>query len=179
VDRSSSFEGKSLLEVARRVMTEIAPDETLRKEMYPPRGWSRKVTLIAPDFDVHDALLVDPDLIAASIDYGYMRAADVVLNLGDEARGLSTEITRIRLELRELGPPLAGLLRSPDQVAQAELAIEAAVDDDGDAQRLARERQDALVTRLSAVIAKRRRLGAPLPPSADASPETLGAAETG
>ena len=53
--------------------------------------------MIAPEFDVHDALTIDPGLIAASIDYGYMRAADVLLGLSDEHAALSAEIARTRM----------------------------------------------------------------------------------
>ena len=91
---------KGLLELARRVTADIVPDETLRKEINPPRGWGRRVTVIAPEVDVHDALTVDPELIAASIDYGYMCAADVLLSLGPEAGGNQHRIAALRTEMR-------------------------------------------------------------------------------
>ena len=47
---------RGLFEIARRVTADIAPDETLRKEIDPPRGWGRRVTVIVPEVDVHDAL---------------------------------------------------------------------------------------------------------------------------
>ncbi len=79
VEKVPDMGDKGLLELARRVTADIVPDETLRKEISPPRGWGKRVTVIAPQIDVHDALTVDRTLIAASIDYGYMRAADVLL----------------------------------------------------------------------------------------------------
>ena len=100
VEQVDDYGDRGLLDVARRVASDIGPDETLRKEMTPPRGWGRKVTVIAPEFDVHDALTIDPELIATSIDYGYMRAADVLLGLSDEHAALSAEIARTRVRIR-------------------------------------------------------------------------------
>ena len=157
VTAAPSFQDKGLLDVARRVTTEIGPDEILYKAMNPPRGWGRRVTLIAPEFDVHDALLIDPDLIAASIDYGYMRAADVVLNLGEEAQRTSAEITRTRMEMRELEGSLGGLIRPAEQVTPQL---------DEQARRAQSERRAQLQTQLAQLIADRRRIGAPLPPPA-------------
>ena len=55
---------RGIFEIARRVSADIAPDETLRKEIDPPRGWGRRVTVIVPEVNVHDALTIDPELIA-------------------------------------------------------------------------------------------------------------------
>jgi predicted acylesterase/phospholipase RssA len=108
VEPIASVADRGLLDLARRVTADIVPDETLRKEIDPPRGWGRRVTVIAPEFDVHDALTVDPDLIAASIDYGYMRAADILLGLGPEQEAVSAGIARARMRIRELEGPIAG-----------------------------------------------------------------------
>jgi predicted acylesterase/phospholipase RssA len=181
VTAAPSFQDKGLLDVARRVTTEIGPDEILYKTMHPPRGWGRRVTLIAPEFDVHDALLIDPDLIAASIDYGYMRAAEVVLNLGDDARRTSAEIARTRMALRELEGPVNGLIRPAEQIAPL-------LDEEG--LRAQAERRELLQARLAELVDERRRIGAPLPPAAVVAPadntdpqtdepEDLGVAELG
>lgn len=70
----------------RRVSAEIGPNETLRKELDPPGGWRPEVRLVAPRFNVHDSMTIDPALIAISLDHGYLRAADVLLRA--RARGL-------------------------------------------------------------------------------------------
>lgn len=146
VDPWEDARDRGLLEIARRVSADIGPDEILRKEIEPPRGWGRRVTVIVPEVDVHDALTIDPELIAASIDYGYMRAADVLLGLDEDSCALSTEIARCRMRLREARGPVAGLLQDgdagqPDPVAEArELAV------------------------LGDLVARRRASGAPLPP---------------
>jgi predicted acylesterase/phospholipase RssA len=173
VGPAPTFEDKGLLEVARRVTTEVGPDEILYKAMHPPRGWGRRVTLIAPEFDVHDALLIDPDLIAASFDYGYMRAADIVLSMSDEARRSSAEITRTRMALRELEGPVTILVRPSEQAPPLDEA----------ARRTQSARREELQARLVQLIAERRRLGAPLPPAAvdpyDTGDEQLGVAGLG
>jgi NTE family protein len=142
---------KGLLELARRVTADIVPDETLRKEISPPRGWGRRVTVIAPEVDVHDALTVDRQLIAVSIDYGYMRAADVLLSLGPEQAALSTGIAEARMRIRNLEGPITGPftplpelpLPAPDEIERELKAAHAELD---------------------ALIEKRRETGAPLPP---------------
>lgn len=141
---------RGLFDIARRVAADIGPDETLRKEMDPPRGWGRKVSLIAPELDVHDALTVDPVLIATAIDYGYMRAADVLLGLGEEQAELSAEIARTRVRIRQAEGPVVALLSAADvpTLPPEELAA-----------TLARER-----TRLRRLVEQRRAVGAPLPP---------------
>ena len=138
---------RGLFELARRVSVDIAPDETLRKEIDPPRGWGRRVTVIVPEVDVHDSLTIDPELIAAAIDYGYMRAADVILELDDEEAQLSAEIARARMRLRAAKGPVPGLL-------QEELPDMGAVTADA-----AKERDT-----LRKLVEFRRASGAPMPP---------------
>ncbi len=136
---------RGLFEIARRVSADIAPDETLRKEIDPPRGWGRRVTVIVPEVNVHDALTIDPELIAASIDYGYMRAADVILELDDED-ALSAEIARARMRLRAAKGPVPGLLQAelPDMGTPGEVEKEQAT--------------------LAELVERRRASGAPMPP---------------
>lgn len=153
VPRTSSFEDKGLLEVARRVATEISPDETLRKDVYPPGGWGRRVVVVLPELEVHDALTVDPASIAASIDYGYMRAADVLLNLGAEERRLTTEITQARMRQRELEGPIPALLGRPSRVLDV-MGAEAS----GVAGALAEVQRHA-----ERLVERRRAIGAPVP----------------
>jgi predicted acylesterase/phospholipase RssA len=151
VEPIPSVADKGLLDLARRVTADIVPDETLHKEIAPPRGWGRRVTVIAPEFDVHDALTVDPALIAASIDYGYMRAADVLLSLGPEQSAVTAGIARARMELRALEGPITGPFTplpeipplAPDEVERRVKAVRAELDE---------------------LVDRRRESGAPLPP---------------
>jgi Predicted esterase of the alpha-beta hydrolase superfamily len=147
VDRWDDAGDRGLFDIARRVSADIGPDETLRKEINPPRGWGRRVTVIVPEVDVHDALTIDPELIAASIDYGYMRAADVLLDLDDDQCALSADIARTRMRLRLARGPIPGLLQSD--------AADGAADPEAEAHELAG---------LGALVGARRAAGAPLPP---------------
>ena len=152
ISRADSFADRGMLDILRRVSAEIATNETLRKELSPPRGWGEHVSVVVPDIDVHDAMTIDPALIAISIDYGWLRAADVLLGLDGKARTLSTELTRTRMSLRELAGPL------PTLFGRSELAEP---DDpsgwvDG---------TDTLTARLREQVRARLDLGAPVPPS--------------
>jgi len=64
------------------------------------------VTLIIPNFDVHDTAVVDMGLIHISMDYGYMRAADVMSLLSESARrdaiALSDAIARLRADTHRM-----------------------------------------------------------------------------
>jgi predicted acylesterase/phospholipase RssA len=160
VERIPDTGDKGLLELARRVTADIVPDETLRKEISPPRGWGKRVTVIAPEIDVHDALTVDKTLVAASIDYGYMRAADVLLSLGPEQAAISTRIAALRMEIRMLDGPISGPFTPlPDLPPKAVDIIE-------------QELKQAH-TELDQLIEQRRAAGAPLPPG-DSLPATAG-----
>ena len=165
IDRSASFANRSLLDILRRVTAEIATNETLRKELNPPGGWGDTVRLVVPEIDVHDAMTVDPALIAISFDYGWMRAADLLLGLDETTRYLATELTRTRMLLRELAGPLPTLFGT-DPAALLEPRIPAVPAwTDG---------KETLTARLHEQTASRLALGAPLPPSLlswlDASP---------
>jgi hypothetical protein len=92
-------------------------------------------------------LTIDPELIAASIDYGYMRAADVLLDLDEEESRLSAEIARTRMRLRAARGPVPGLL-------QEELPDMGPVPDDVAAEH----------AKLSELVERRRASGAPMPP---------------
>ncbi len=73
----ASFETANLLDIGQRVAEEIMPEETLLNETDPPRGWGNGVTVIQPNFDIHDIMTIDPGLIQIRMAHGYMRADDV------------------------------------------------------------------------------------------------------
>ncbi len=100
---------------------------------------------------MHDALTVDPTLIAASIDYGYMRAGDVLLGLGPEQAAISTRIAELRMEIRALEGPISGPFTPlPDFPPKAVDEVE-------------RELKEAQ-RELDILVDQRRETGAPLPP---------------
>src|SRR5699024_11020524 len=56
-------------------------------------------TVIDPVIDVHDALTVDPGLIAIASDYGWMRAHDVMRNVSQKHQQLTHDIIDMRRHL--------------------------------------------------------------------------------
>ncbi len=151
IERAASFADRTVVDILRRVTAEIATNETLRKELSPPGGWGDKVRLVVPEIDVHDALTIDPALIAIALDYGWLRAADTLLGLDEGCCALSTDLTRTRMALRALAGPLPSLFgtdAAERDVALAELP-------DGDT--------DTLTARLHQQATDRRLRGAPLP----------------
>jgi predicted acylesterase/phospholipase RssA len=191
VEPMASFAERNLIDILRRVSAEIGPDETLRKELNPPGGWAETVRLVVPDFDVHDSMTIDPALIAISMDHGWLRAADLLLELPGEAQALTRDLTEVRIELRRLEGDLTtlfggdalgrpspvlvtgGTAKTPDEPVPDELAADAVPDIgdeeeplepvDPEVERDAKRR--ALTARLRHLVQLRRDLGAPLPPS--------------
>ncbi len=94
--------GRSFGEVMARSVLGLTYDEIADDDVSPAGGWDDKVrvTVIRPSFDLHDAMVVEPGLIRIAMDYGWMRAADVIdvpeLDRG-YARELSDRITRLRV----------------------------------------------------------------------------------
>jgi predicted acylesterase/phospholipase RssA len=149
VEPAASYADRNLIDILRRVSAEIGPDETLRKELNPPGGWAETVRVIVPEIDVHDSMTIDPALIGISIDHGWLRAADVLLELDDEARALTRAITQTRVRLRRLDGALATLFG-------------------GDATGRSEPDEDTTAEEMTSLLARqvraRRDLGAPLPP---------------
>ncbi len=79
-------------------------EENIRVEASPHDRWKVPVSIIRPDFNVHGTREIDPGLIKISMDYGYMRAFDVV-NRKLELRARlyilrnSQKITRLRIDI--------------------------------------------------------------------------------
>ena len=152
IHRSADFADRNVVDILRRVSAEIAPNETLRKELSPPGGWGPTVRLVVPELDVHDSMTIDPALIAISFDYGWMRAADRLCGLDGRIAVLADEITQTRMELRRRAGPLPSMFGvDPGHEVGPEPAWE-----DGPETLTARFREQALA---------RRDAGGPVPAS--------------
>ncbi|MBX3314893.1 MAG: patatin-like phospholipase family protein [Actinobacteria bacterium] len=153
---SASYANRGLFDIMRRVTAEIAPNETLRKELSPPGGWKEHVRLVIPDIEVHDTMTIDPALIAVSFDYGWMRTADLLLGLGPEEQRLTEEIAETRIALRRLAGPLPVLLGRDLVDVEPPPGITETGWVDG---------KDTLTSRLREQVGVRRERGGPLPAS--------------
>ena len=125
VDGATSFDNKTILDIAERAAADIMPDQIQSYEPILPRSRGPTTCFyIQPDFTVHDAFTIDPGLIRINSFYGYMRAAEQV----DFARSnnpddivlhrklvlLSTAITKLRFDIWTAEFGAAGQ-RTPDQ----------------------------------------------------------------
>jgi predicted acylesterase/phospholipase RssA len=83
-------------------LTDITLKEVVADDLSGRGVGDVKVTSIIPGFNVHDTAVVNPGLIDINMAYGYMRAADVVSALSEDARHaamqLSDAVARIRTE---------------------------------------------------------------------------------
>ncbi|MFH5821510.1 hypothetical protein [Georgenia sp. AZ-5] len=75
----------------------IMSDEGLHDEVTYAR--TAGVTVISPELDIHDALTVDPGLIAIAMDYGYLRAAEATQPATDEQRLLARDLIELRRQI--------------------------------------------------------------------------------
>lgn len=164
---SYSYAERGLFDIMRRVTAEIATNETLRKELDPPRGWGEKVRLVIPEIDVHDTMTIDPALISISFDHGWMRAADQLLELDEQHRQLTNLITETRMQLRGLAGPLPSLFgTNPDKSQLNDLTDAAGARAEKDrVERRWTDGEATLTARLREQVMARREVGAPLPKS--------------
>jgi NTE family protein len=102
--KAPSFDNSMLLQIGYRALTEIMLDEILREEIDPPTRYSVIPIIIQSTVHIHDSLVVDPGLISISIDYGYMRAFDVVDGGAtfEQLIAISDKITRLRVKIWSL-----------------------------------------------------------------------------
>lgn len=88
-------------EVMARSVLDLTYDALADDDVAPFGGWGEKikVTVIRPTFNLHDPMVVEPGLIRIALDYGWMRAADI-LDVSESNRRyaveLSDKITRLR-----------------------------------------------------------------------------------
>ncbi len=94
---------RSILEVMARGVLELTFDAIAGDDIAPYSGWGESVNVkvIRPSFNLHDPMVIEPGLIRIALDYGWMRAADVLdvpENKRQIAMDLSDKITRLRTQ---------------------------------------------------------------------------------
>ena len=92
---SGEFEFKNFLHIVGRTIKDVLPNEVMHDDTTPMLGWgSTRIKVIQPETTLHDALTVHPGYIDIAIDYGYMRAADVVVGRRDDAEERNDEFMK-------------------------------------------------------------------------------------
>ncbi|MPV87896.1 hypothetical protein GB882_04400, partial [Georgenia ruanii] len=137
VPRQESYAEKDMLSIVLRSTAGIMSDEALRDEVAYARAAG--CVVVAPELDVHDALTIDPGLVAIAIDYGYLRAAEVCEGATAEEAQLVRDIVTLRRQIwhheAELLAPAAG--------ASGNGALRGAPDEDRDRRGAGQNRPDA------------------------------------
>lgn len=105
VSARQSMADADLFSVVTRAM-EILIDEATRDEL--AYAHSAGAIVIDPEVDVHEAMTVHPGLIRINMDYGWMRAAEEVLELGTAQEARTLRITVLRVQALQLEQQIAG-----------------------------------------------------------------------
>ena len=115
-----TYDSANLATIGSRSI-DIGLDEIRRNDVNPRGEWGNvAVTTIQGSFEVHGSLTIDPGLIRISIGYGYMRASDIIDGSPrgeqrvNELKGLSDQITRLRMECWDLEYRANGVDKPPE-----------------------------------------------------------------
>lgn len=71
---------RAFTSVMARSVLELTYDEVADTDVEPFNGWGTgvEVVTIQPSFNLHDPMVIEPGLIRIAMDYGWMRAADLI-----------------------------------------------------------------------------------------------------
>jgi NTE family protein len=120
IDRQEGFATATVAPIAERSVLGLLMFEAMARQIELAEGSGIPIFVIAPRFDVHGALDQDPGLIAISMGYGYMCAADIsgdvdwTVSVPSGATALSSFV--------DSGPPVITGRRSPADPILASLA---------------------------------------------------------
>ncbi|MFV0425998.1 MAG: patatin-like phospholipase family protein [Beutenbergiaceae bacterium] len=95
-----SFADSDMFDIVMRSGSGIMFDELQRDEIAIAR--QAGATVIAPRIDVHDLVTIDPGLISIAIDYGYLRAQDVVRGHDSARQQLTDDLIALRIQIWQL-----------------------------------------------------------------------------
>lgn len=133
VPRRASMADADLFSVVMR-STEILIDEAGRDEL--AYAHSAGAFVVHPEIAVHDSMTVHPGLLAINRDYGWLRAAERHLGLGESTESLHRAIIELRMRLLQLEERV---IASRDPVRKDQLALRSAKIQLRDALRMARD----------------------------------------
>jgi predicted acylesterase/phospholipase RssA len=92
---------RSFGQVMARSLLDLTYDAIVEDDVAPFGGWTDGVSVIDifPSFNLHDPMVVEPGLIRIAIDYGWMRAADI-LDVPERLREYAMELSNRIISLR-------------------------------------------------------------------------------
>jgi hypothetical protein len=161
--------------MARSVL-DFAFDELADDDVEPFGGWGEgvKVTTIRPSFNLHDPMVVEPGLIRISLDYGWMRAADVIDLTGSDsqyAQQLSDELTLLRARNWWLAHAAAGADYQDPHRGFTDFVLSGVTPPASSEIRWTPDPDAVVATRanclrIRSLLEQRLRIGAPTPPKA-------------
>ncbi|SEE88109.1 patatin-like phospholipase family protein [Ruania alba] len=94
---ATSFAEKDMLEIVMRAGFGVMTDEIQADEVR--RARAAGAVVIQPELDIHDILTVDPGLVRISMDYGWIRAAEVCTGVDAQRHAATTAIIALRREI--------------------------------------------------------------------------------
>ncbi|UFU06941.1 patatin-like phospholipase family protein [Ruania halotolerans] len=94
---ATSFAEKDMLEIVMRAGFGVMTDEIQADEVR--RARAAGAIVIQPELDIHDILTVDPGLVRISMDYGWIRAAEVCTEADEQQRAATREIIALRRQI--------------------------------------------------------------------------------
>lgn len=85
--RAASHAGANMSQILMRALSDVMINEVTRDDANIVRNGNLKIIHIQPSFDVHEMTMIEPGFLRVAMDYGFMRAADVVTGRELEERG--------------------------------------------------------------------------------------------
>lgn len=90
-----SYANANAIDLGYRAAMDLLPASVLEAEMLPESTYPVPVYPVQPTFDVNDPFTIDPGLVRIAEDYGYMRAADVLVTPGGSIEAAIASSDRI------------------------------------------------------------------------------------
>jgi predicted acylesterase/phospholipase RssA len=97
--RESSYADKDMLSIVLRSAAGIMADEILLNDVARARARAAGAVVIAPEVNLVDLLGVDPGLLAISMDYGYVRAAEACEGATADQERLTRDVVEMRRQI--------------------------------------------------------------------------------
>lgn len=163
--QDSSYDSKNALDILNRI-TDIMSSEIQSADLYPYLGWGVDLTVIGPRLIMpqYSSMTVDPGTIRIGMDYGFMRAADVMSGANEALCKSTDKIIDARFQAWELEQFFDGPMTIFESVASGGMVTTTGFGQRGvDALKELRK----LKTQIAGYISERVSYGGEFPPGVD------------